>query len=356
MVGEPGMGKTRLVYELKKSLAGEDVAFLAGGCLSYGRVIAYLPFIDLLKASCEIEDGEAEPAVMQRVRMALENAGLPAEEFAPALLPLLAIQVDGAAMSDEGAELQQRKLFIALQALLLQESRRRPLILILENLHWMDTTSEELLTSLVDSILALPVLLLTTYRPGYSPPWGDRSHHTRLILESLAEGECVALVEELLHTRAVGADVQAFIFKQAEGNPFYVEELTKSLLEMRALEQDEHGYVLTQSALQGKIPDTIQNVIAARIDRLPEREKRLLQAAAVIGREFPLQLLQKIAEGEHACTDSLQHLQALGLIYDQGFFPERRYLFKHALTQDVAYNSLLTPRRQALHEAIGCRH
>jgi tetratricopeptide (TPR) repeat protein len=124
-------------------------------------------------------------------------------------------------------------------------------------------------------------------------------------------------------------------------------------LEMRALEQDEHGYILTPDALQGKIPETIQNVIAARIDRLPEREKRVMQAAAVIGREFPLQLLQKVAEGEHACTDSLQHLQELGLIYDRGFFPERRYLFKHALTQDVAYNSLLTPRRQTLHEAIG---
>src|SRR5262249_20966573 len=309
---------------------------------------------DLLKASCEIEEGEAEPAVLQRVRRALDKAGLPAEEFAPTLLPLLAIQVDGATMSDEGAELQQRKIFVALQALLLQESRRRPLILILENLHWMDTTSEELLASLVDSILALPVLLLTTYRPGYSPPWGGRSHHTRLILESLSEGECVALVEELLHTQAVGADVQAFIFKQAEGNPFYVEELTKSLLEMRALEQDEHGYVLARGAFQGKIPDTIQNVIAARIDRLPEREKRLLQAAAVIGREFPLQLLQNIAEGWRECTDSLRHLQALGLIYNSGLFPERRYLFKHALTQDVAYHSLLTPRRQALHEAIGC--
>src|SRR5262249_54812001 len=153
------------------------------------------------------------------------------------------------------------------------------------------------------------------------------------------EGECVALVEELLHTRAVGADVHTFIFKQAEGNPFYVEELTKSLLEMRALEQHEHGYVLTQGVLQGKIPDTIQNVIAARIDRLPEKEKRLLQAAAVIGREFPLQLLQKIAEGGHECTDSLQHLQVLGLIYDRSFFPERHYLFKHALTQDVAYHS-----------------
>src|SRR5262249_44338966 len=156
------MGKTRLVYELKKSLAGEDVACLAGGCLSYGRVIAYLPFIDPLKASCEIADGEAEPAGMQRGRTALDNAGLAAEEFAPALLSLLAIQVDGAAMTDEAAELQQRKIFVALQALLLHESRRRPLILILENLHWMDTTSEACLTFLVDSILALPVLLLTT--------------------------------------------------------------------------------------------------------------------------------------------------------------------------------------------------
>jgi predicted ATPase len=223
----------------------------------------------------------------------------------------------------------------------------------LENLHWIDTTSEALLTFLVDSILALPVLLLTTYRPGYSPPWGNRSHHTRAMLESLAEEECVALVADLLHTPAVGADVQAFIFKQAEGNPFYVEELTKSLLEMRALGQDEHGYILTPGALQGKIPETIQNVIAARIDRLPEREKRLLQAAAVIGREFPLQLLQSIAEEEHHLTDSLQHLQALGLIYDRGFFPDPCYLFKHALTEEVAYHSLLTPRRQALHEAIG---
>jgi predicted ATPase len=196
--------------------------------------MAYLPFIDLLKASCEIAEGEAEPAVIQRVRTALEKVGLAAQEFAPALLPLLAIQGDGAAMSDEGTEMWQRKIFVALQALLWHESCRCPLILILENLHWMDTISEELLTFLVDSIQALPVLLLTTYRPGYNPPWGDRSHHTRLILESLAEGECAALVEELLHTRAVGADVQAFIFKQAEGNPFYVEELTRSLLEMRA--------------------------------------------------------------------------------------------------------------------------
>jgi predicted ATPase len=126
------MGKTRLVYELRKALAGKDVAFLAGGCLSYGRVIAYLPFIDLLKASCEIADGEAEPAVRQKVSTALEKAGLSAEEFTPVLLPLLAIQGDGAAMSDEGTELQQRKIFVALQALLLQGNRRRPLILIFQ--------------------------------------------------------------------------------------------------------------------------------------------------------------------------------------------------------------------------------
>jgi predicted ATPase len=244
------------------------------------QVIAYRLSSTLPKASCEIDVREAEPVVSEGPN-GPDNGDF-AEEFAPALLPLLAIQGDGAAMSNEGASCSNGRSLSALQALLLQGSRRRPLILILENLHWMDTTSEELLTSLVDSILALPVLLLTTYRPGYSPPWGDRSHHTRLILESLSEEECVALVEELLHTQAVGADVHAFIFKQAEGNPFYVEELTKSLLEIRALEQYENGYVLTQGALQGKIPDTIQNVIAARIDRLPEKEKRIVQAVAVI--------------------------------------------------------------------------
>ena len=290
----------------------------------------------------------------ERVRAKLAETGLSTPEFTQPLFSLLAIEAQDKAFPAVEAEEWRRRTVLVLQTLILRESSHRPLLIILENLHWIDKASENLLSQLIDNIPAFPVLLLISYRPEYRLAGADQAHHTRFTLECLSEPECLELVQDLLGRRSVDEEVKALILKRAEGNPLYTEELTKTLLEVGALECSEHGYSIKKDFSTAKIPETIQSLIMARIDRLPESEKRIVQAASVIGREFSLLLIERIMGECPQLAESLRHLQRLGLIYANGFAPALRYHFKHALIQETSYHSLLTPRRQSLHETTGC--
>ena len=234
----------------------------------------------------------------------------------------------------------------------LQGGQLRPLVLAVEDLHWIDKTSEEVLLYLADSISAARVLLLVTYRPGYENPFGERTYTTRIGLRTLSDYDSLRLAAGMLALSEFPPELHDLIVRKAEGNPFFLEEVLRSLLEVGALRQRDGRYVLTKHISEIYVPNTIQDVIMARIDRLEEVPKRALQLASVIGREFTVRLLERISDVQAQLDRFLQELQVLEFIYERSFYPELAYMFKHALTHDVAYNSLLMQRRKELHRLI----
>jgi predicted ATPase len=240
-----------------------------------------------------------------------------------------------------------------LRALILRESRRRPVVLVMEDLHWIDPYSEEVIRVLLEGIAAAPVLVLLTHRPGYAPPFGDQTYYNRIMLHSLPDAQMSAMVEQVLQSGEVPAPVRELSARKAEGNRLFVEELSKALVEDGTLEQVNGSYRLVRPLGEGAIPDTIQEVIMARIDRLAEAAKEALQVASVIGREFTARLVECVSAMGGEAAQALGELRAVELIYEKTIYPELAYLFKHALTHDVAYESLLRQRRRALHRQVG---
>jgi tetratricopeptide (TPR) repeat protein len=222
-----------------------------------------------------------------------------------------------------------------------------------EDLHWVDTSTEEFLGVLMDSVAAVPLMLLLTYRVGYTPPFGNRSFHTTLTLHSLSEAESLVMAGRVLASEHFPEELKATLMAKAEGVPLFIEEVTKSLLELGVLRREHGGYRMVKGVAQMRIPDTIQGIIMARLDRLGEDGKRTVQIASVIGRQFLVRLLERVAGVNHRLEELLRELKALEIIYEQGFLAEPAYIFKHAVIQDVAYNSLLVQRRKALHQAVG---
>jgi class 3 adenylate cyclase/tetratricopeptide (TPR) repeat protein len=341
IVGEPGVGKSRLVYELRQSLVGGQVTYLEGRCLSYGGNIPYLPVVDQLRNNCGITETDPPDVIAQKVRVALEELGLNPEQGAPYLLHLLGLK-DGAEQIEAlTAEAIKERTFDTLQQMSLLGSRRRPLILAVEDLHWIDKTSEEYFASLVENLAAASILLLTTHRPGYRPPWLEKSYASQLSLRPLTPADSLSVMHSVVQRQRLSDALGRTILERAEGNPFFLEELTRAVVEQG------------ERADRPELPDTVQAVLMARIDRLADEPKRLLQTASVLGREFSSRLLGVISEGAGGLEAHLRQLKRIEFIYEQSGGEEPVYVFKHALTQEVAYASLLTFQREALHASAG---
>ena len=340
IVGEAGVGKSRLLYEFRQSLGKRRLTYLEGRCLSYGGAIPYLPVLDVLRADCELTDLDTHEAIADKVSSVLNEVGMEAEAL-PYLLLLLGIKEGTEALRDLSPETIRSRTFQALARLLLGGSRRQPLILAIEDLHWIDKTSEEFLSSLVESQAGAPVLLLGTYRPGYRPPWMDQSYATQIALRPLSAEDSRSVVASTLTSGPILEELAQSIIHKGEGNPFFLEELARSVVE-RGVERARHD-----------LPDTIQGVLLARIDRLQETAKRLLQTAAVLGREAPLRLLREICDAPERLDADLQELKRQEFVYENSTAREPTVVFKHVLTQEAAYESLLTARREALHETAG---
>ncbi len=337
IVGEPGVGKSRLILEMRRVLAPRQVTYLEGRCLSYGRSIPYLPVLDLLRAACGILDTDAPDRMGAKLRAALEALGIDTAEREPYLLNLLGIKDPDGRLGPLGAEAVMARTFDTLRQMTLVSSRQRPLILVVEDLHWIDQTSESYLASLVEGLAGARILLLATYRPGYRPAWMDRSYATQLSLRPLAAGDSLAVVRSLLPD-VIDTDPRArLILDKAEGNPFFLEELARAV-------GDEAGPPTAVT-----VPDTVHGVLMARIDRLPETPKRLLQTASVLGREFSARVLEAIFEEAAPLRPHLLELSRLEFLYERSGAEEPIYVFKHALTQDVAQATLVAPRRRDLH-------
>ncbi len=339
LVAEPGMGKSRLVYEFRRSLAGERVTYLEGRCLSFGASIPYLPVLDIIRANCGIAPTDDADEVAEKARFSLEEVEMDGEEGTPYLLHLMGVREGTGALAGLSPEAIKAQIFEIVRQLALNGSRKRPIILNVEDLHWIDSTSEELFASLVESLSGAPILLLCTYRPGYRPPWIDVSYSTQLSLRQLSDADASSVVRSVLGSETAADSVMRIILDRAEGNPFFLEELSRAVIEHADL------------GPEGGVPETIQGVLMARIDRLAEEPRRVLQTASVLGREFSVRLLAAIWDGPGTLEPHLLDLKRQEFLYERPGTSEPVYVFKHALTQDVAYDSMLIARRQALHEA-----
>ena len=353
LVGEAGVGKSRLVYEGVHSHRTQGWRVLESASVSYGKATPYFPVIDLLKRYCHVDDGEDVRTIRAKVTGQVLTLDETLQDTLPALLALLdAVPDDSPFLQLDPSQRRQRTLD-GLKRVLLRESQVQPLLLVCEDLHWIDTETQALLDRLVESLPTTHVLLLVNYRPEYQHGWGSKTYYTQLRLDPLPPASADELLQALLGDDPSLAPLTQLLIARTEGNPFFLEESVRTLVETGVLVGQPGTYRLAKPLDSLQVPATVHAVLAARIDRLPAEEKRLLQTAAVIGTEVPLPLLQAIAElPEDALYRGLAHLQAAEFLYETRLFPEREYTFKHALTHEVAYSSLLHERRRVLHAQI----
>ncbi|MFI5314976.1 MAG: ATP-binding protein [Myxococcota bacterium] len=353
LVGDAGIGKSRLLLEFRRSLGDAPHLWVEGRCASFGRNSAYLPLADALRRFLAIGDRDDEASALAKIDAGVTALGGELAWTLPFVRQLLSLPPGDDEVTRLDAGSRRAQTFAALKAITLQAAQRQPLVVVVEDLHWIDPASEEYLAFLGDAVPATRALLICSHRPGYRHPFGDRSYHVRIAVRPLAPREMIAMAQSLLGSLELPLDLRAVIERKAEGNPFFVEELTKSLVEEGALRRDACGVTLERSLESIAVPDTIQDVLAARIDRLADEPKRAIQLASVIGREFAMRLLERIVETGAALRGQLEELRSLELIYEKAVQPELAYMFKHALTHDVAYESILLQRRRQLHRTIG---
>jgi class 3 adenylate cyclase/tetratricopeptide (TPR) repeat protein len=359
LVAEAGVGKSRLVREVTRSEWALDRLVLQTGAVSYGQTTTWLPVIDLLRTYFQIQSRDDRAAMREKVSAGLISLDPALEPALPPLLALLDVPVDPEASSAEAAWAQRdpaqrrRAILDAVQQVVLRESQRQPLLLVFEDLHWIDSESQALLDALVDSLPTVQILLLVNYRPEYSHSWGGKSYYTQLRVDPLVDASAEALLGALLGPATGLQPLTSLLIQRTEGTPLFLEETVRSLVETGALVGERGAYRLARPVDEIRVPATVQTVLAARIDRLPAEEKRLLQTVAVIGTDVPFRVLQVVAERpETELQASLSRLQASELLYPTSLFPEQEYTFKHALTQEVAYDSLLQERRTTLHARV----
>jgi class 3 adenylate cyclase/tetratricopeptide (TPR) repeat protein len=351
LVGEPGVGKSRLIYEFTHSHRTQDWLILESGSVSYGKATSYLPVIDLLKAYFKVHDRETHREIREKVTGKLLTLDRTLEPILPALLALLDVPVEDAPWQALDPAQRRQRTLEAVKHLLLRESQGQPLLVVFEDLHWIDAETQALLDGLVESLPTARVLLLVNYRPEYQHGWVSKTYYSQLRLDALPPESAGALLSALLGDDPALEPLKRLLVKR--GNPFFIEESIRTLVETRALTRERGAYRLTRPIQAIEVPATVQVILAARIDRLPTEDKQLLQTASVIGKDVPLVLLRGVAEtAEDAVHRGLTHLQAAEFLYETRLFPDPEYTFKHALTHEVTYGTLLQDRRKALHARI----
>ncbi len=347
--GEAGIGKSRLLHEFRQSVAGKPVGYLEGRCVSYGAATPYLPVLGVLKASCAITDADTPEVVRERLHVALREAGMDPAESGPYLLHLLEFTESGGRLEALDPDAIKARIFETLRQKWLARSRQLPLVVVVEDFHWIDTTSEEFFASLAEILAGSRILFVSTYRAGYRPLWIEKSYATQMALQPLAPDDSLRVLRSVLGAEPVPDALADRIVAKAEGNPLFLEELARTVREQ------------TGEAPTLAVPDTIQEVLRGRINRLAPDDKGLLEIAAVVGRDVPLSIVEAVAGLDaEAVRAGFNRLKSADFLYETSPGPETEYTFKHALTHEVAYASLLDDRRRALHarilDAIERRH
>jgi class 3 adenylate cyclase len=337
VAGDPGLGKSRLALEFRR-LADPYAAVLEGRCLSYGSSIAYLPLFELVRDACRIAADDPPSLAGTKIELKIKALELDVS-LAHYLRHAFGLPAGGPGLASLDPRTIRTRTFGALSQLLVAQAGRRPMVMLLEDLHWIDQTSQEFLAGFVDELPSVPIMLLATYRSGYSPPWIGKSYTSQLALRPLS----AAASEQIVASMLAGGDraAAAAIAERGEGNPFFLEELARA-------SRDQ-----TAGAAGVTVPQTVQQVLAARIDRLPADQKTALQLAAVLGREFSLDLAEEVWDGNVPLEARLQELKGLEFLRERHGLAERTFVFSHVLTREVAYDGMLEARRRELHGHAG---
>jgi class 3 adenylate cyclase/tetratricopeptide (TPR) repeat protein len=351
IVGEAGVGKSRLVYELTHSHRLKGWLVLESASVSYGKATSYLPVIDLLKGYFKIQDRDDLREIREKVTGKLLTLDESLKPALPALLALLDVPIDDGSWQTLDPAQRRQQTLDGVKRLLLREAREQPLLVIFEDLHWIDSETQALLDGLVESLGSARLLVLVNYRPEYQHAWGSKTSYSQMRLDALGAESAGELLDALLGDDPGLAPLKQLLVKR--GNPFFLEETVRTLVETRALAGERGRYRLTQPVQAIQVPPTVHAMLAARIDRLAPEDKRLLQISSVIGKDVPFALLQAIAElPEVALGSGLSRLQAAEFLDETGLYPDLEYSFKHALTHEVTYGGLLQERRRDLHARI----
>jgi tetratricopeptide (TPR) repeat protein len=352
LVGEPGVGKSRLLHEFRRRL-GATATWIEGQALSFGRAMAFHPVIDMLKRAFRIDDGDPDAVVVEKIERAVRRLGDDLSQVLPFLRYLLSVDAGDPAVLAMEPKFRHAQILRSTHLLFERGAEARTHVLALEDVHWADPATEDWITRLAEGIGARRALILVTSRPGYRPPFGHLSFHTMLALPTLSSADTLRIAVDLIGAAQLPAELQALIVEKADGNPFFVEELVRSLHELGVIRHDGERVVLRAGLDRVLVPDTVEEVILARLARLDDDVKELLSVAAVVGRNVPVPLLRALTQRtEESLGDALSALQAAEFLYETRSVPELEYTFKHALTQDVAYASLKPEQRRRLHAGV----
>jgi tetratricopeptide (TPR) repeat protein len=352
-VAEAGVGKSRLYWEFTRSHRTKDWTVIESGSVSYGKATAYKPVIDLLKAYFSIEDADDHRRIQEKVTGKILTLDQSLTPTIPPVLSLLEVPIEDESWNNLDPAQRRQRTLDGVKRLILREAQVLPLVVVFEDLHWIDTETQALLESLVESLPGARVLLLVNYRPEYEHGWANKSYYTRLRLDPLSSDGAEELLAAILGGDSALDPLKTLLIERTQGNPFYLEESVQTLIESGSLAGGPGAYRLMEEVSEIHVPSTVQAILAARIDRLPPDDKRLLQTASVIGTHVPYSLLSAIAGmSEEELQRGLSALQAAEFLYETNLFPEREFTFKHALTHEVTYGSLVQDRKRALHAAI----
>ena len=352
IVGEPGVGKSRLLLQFRNVLPQGEYSYLEGQCLHYGEAMAYLPVVNALRSYFGIEEGEQEVLSRKKLKQKMGRLDERLMTMLPPLQELLSLKVEDESYIRLDPQRRRERIFEAISGVFFRESQNKPLIMAVEDLHWIDKTSEELLGYLIARLGGARIMLLLLYRPEYTSPWTSKTYYSQIRVDELPLETSAEMVQAILEEGKAAPELMNLILDRSAGNPLFMEEFTRSLLERGYVERKDGHYVLTVRPSDIQVPETVQGIIAARMDRLQKDLKETMQMASVIGREFPLPILQTVTGMQEKLETYLSQLQALEFIYQKAVFPELEYIFKHALTQEVAYMSLLLKKRKQIHEKI----
>jgi DNA-binding NtrC family response regulator/tetratricopeptide (TPR) repeat protein len=352
IVGEPGIGKSRLLREFRRRIR-EGATWVEGHALSVGQTIPFHPLTDLVRRAFGIDDVDPPALVIEKIERAVMRLGEELRPTLPFVRHLLAVDPGDPAVLGMDPKLRRAEIFDAMRRLFVRSAERRPIVVVWEDLHWADRATEEFIAGLADSLAAHRSLMIVTHRPGYVPPLGDRTSHTRLTLAALSAADSATLARGLLSADELPEDLRTLLVHRTEGNPFFVEEVLRSLQETDALRREGSRLIVVHELGALVIPATVQDVIRARIQRLGDTSRQVLEVASVIGREFARRLVDRVLGSADGSERAFRDLTAAELVLEKSPFPELTYTFTHALTHEVVYSSLDPPRHADLHRRVG---
>jgi class 3 adenylate cyclase/tetratricopeptide (TPR) repeat protein len=354
VVGEAGLGKSRLTHEFRHSLNRSEITVVQGRCQSYGKSIPYFPHINALRRGLDLRDEDTPVELHKKAVFNILEIDASLEKYLPVFLHLLSIPTEVYPLPQH---LQGQELTIAIQEALVTiyifKAKNQATVLVFEDWHWVDEASDSTLRNIVSLIAPHPLMVLVIYRPEFSAGWGNWSHHTPIILNALDHHDCENIIKSIWKADNLPQDIITLVHEQTGGNPFFVEEISSELVENGTVQVSDKQAVLKRSVDNLTLPNTVQAVIRARLDRLDSYARESLRLASVIGREFARRILEQISDSTDRLPESLETLKNLELIQQIQVIPEAEYLFKHVITQEVTYETLLKQKRKELHSLVG---